>query len=121
MRLQENPDSKTGTADSESLLNALLGDCHTLIREVAFQTARLTPDPDIRLRSLTAAQTLLMAGAKVGEAVATVKASQKPRAEETRHRMIIEDRRSILTPIPTDGSPIKAYKREYPNRHEEMP
>ena len=75
-------------SDTETILNGLIEDCRMLIREVAFHTARLTPDPDIRLRALTTAQTLAIAGATVGKTVAVLRKRQDK--SETRHRMIVE-------------------------------
>jgi hypothetical protein len=81
------------SSDTETLLNGLIGDCRMLIRDIALQTARLTPDPDIRLRALASAQSLALAGARVGKTAAALKASQKAAVNETRYRMIIEDTR----------------------------
>ena len=90
-RLVRLPDIKVAVpcADTEIILNGLIEDCRMLIREVAFHTARLTPDPDIRLRALTSAQTLAVAGAKVGKTIAAIKSCKKDKSE-TRHRMIVE-------------------------------
>lgn len=90
-RLVRLPDVKAPApgADTELILNGLIEDCRMLSREVAFHTARLTPDPDIRLRALTSAQTLAIAGAKVGKTIAAIRHCKTDRPE-TRHRILIE-------------------------------
>ena len=90
-RLVRLPDvqAPAPSGDTEIILNGLIEDCRMLIREVAFHTARLTPDPDIRLRALTTAQTLAVAGATVGKTVAVLR-KRKENKSETRHRMIVE-------------------------------
>jgi hypothetical protein len=101
-RLVRLPDVKAPapSADTEIILNGLIEDCRMLIREVAFHTARLTPDPDIRLRALTTAQTLAVAGATVGKTIAAIR-TRKSEQAETRHRMIVEH-------VPGKGAALNA-------------
>lgn len=92
-RLVRLPDVKAAPspADTETLLNGLIEDCRFLIREVAFHSARLTPDPNDRLRFLSSAESLASTGAKIATAIATLRAGPKPEpVSENRYRMIVE-------------------------------
>jgi hypothetical protein len=90
-RLVRLPDVKPppGTSTTEALLNGLIEDCRFLIREVAFHSARLTPDANHRLQFLSSAETLAVTGAKVGRTIAKLR-QQRPEPDENRYRMIIE-------------------------------
>jgi hypothetical protein len=77
-------------ADTEALLNGLIEDCRFLIKEVIFHSARLTPDPESRLRFLSSAETLAVTGAKVGRTIADLRGGAAPAVEEDRYRMIVE-------------------------------
>lgn len=87
-------------ADTEALLNGLIADCRFLVREVAFHSARLTPNPDDRLRFLSAAQNIMITGAKVGEAVAKLRKGGVSKVEERRHHMVYEHRQTETSPLP---------------------
>ncbi len=91
-RLVRLPESKTAMTETgtEALLNGLIEDCRFLIREVVYHSARLTPDPRDRLSFLTAAKTLAITGAKVGQTIAQLRGDKPAQIEESRHRMIIE-------------------------------
>jgi hypothetical protein len=91
-RLVRLPDVKPGPGPdgTEALLNGLIEDCRFLIHEVAFHSARLTPDASHRLQFLTSAQTLAVTGAKVARTIAQLRRNTPPEPEENRYRMIIE-------------------------------
>jgi hypothetical protein len=91
-RLVRLPDVKPGTGPdgTEALLNGLIEDCRFLIHEVAFHSARLTPDAQHRLQFLASAQTLAVTGAKVARTIAQLRRNTPPEPEESRYRMIIE-------------------------------
>lgn len=91
-RLVRLPDVKPGTGPdgTEALLNGLIEDCRFLIHEVAFHSARLTPDASHRLQFLSSAQTLAVTGAKIARTIAQLRRNTPPEPEENRYRMIIE-------------------------------
>ena len=89
VRLPEAKMPMPTTSDTETLLNLLIEDCHFLIRELAFHSARLTPDQGARLSFLAAAGTLAEQGAKVAGAIAGLR-SGGPIVRESRQRMIVE-------------------------------
>jgi len=95
-RLVRLPDAKSALApsDTETLLNGLIEDCRFLIREVAFHSARLTPDAYERLRFLASAKTLAVTGAKIGKTIAELRGGQRGTAEN-RYRMIVEHVQAI--------------------------
>ncbi len=93
-------------AGTEALLNGLIAECRFLAREVAFHSARLTPNPDDRIRFLSAAQSIVATGATIGEAVAKLHKSSAPRVQERRHHMIYERRQTEdLPPSPPGEMP----------------
>ncbi|MDE2183520.1 MAG: hypothetical protein KGJ78_10920 [Alphaproteobacteria bacterium] len=90
VRLPEAQTPRSGR-ETEALLNALIEECRFLAHEVAFHSARLTPDPDHRVNFLNAAQGLVRSGAKVGEAIVKLRAAgSAPTAREHRQHMIVE-------------------------------
>jgi hypothetical protein len=74
--------------DTETLLNALVGECHFLMREVAFRCIIQTTDADQRLRFLHSAMSLAETGAKVAETVGHLRGGLP--VNEKRQRMIFE-------------------------------
>lgn len=76
--------------DTETLLNGLIEDCRFLIREVAFHSARLTPDAQHRLEFLSSAKTLAVTGAEVARTIALLRQDRPPEPAENRYRMIVE-------------------------------
>lgn len=60
-------------ADTETLLNALIAECHFLMREVAFRTMCDSKDPVDRLRFLDVTMGMIRAGATVGDSVARLR------------------------------------------------
>ena len=107
-RLVRLPDVKPSAAasDTEALLNGLIEDCRFLIREVAFHSARLTPDAQHRLQFLSSAQTLAVTGAKVGRTIAKLRQDKPPEPEENRYRMIIEHVQNPPVRTPVRKAPV---------------
>jgi hypothetical protein len=66
------PDVRGG-ADTESILNGLIAECHFLMREVAFRTICDSRDPLDRLRFLDVTLGMMKAGATVGDTVARLR------------------------------------------------
>ena len=60
-------------ADTETLLNNLIAECHFLMREVAFRTMCDSKDPVDRLRFLETTMGMIRAGATVGDSVARLR------------------------------------------------
>ena len=87
-RLAEQPALPSAAADTEALLNGLIEECRFLLREVAFNSARLTPDADDRIRFLSSAESLVLTSTKVADAVGRLRAG--PTAEEYRQRITVE-------------------------------
>jgi hypothetical protein len=83
--------------DTETLLNALIEECRFLMREVAFHSMRLTPDADDRLRFMSAAESLAVTGAKVGETVAKLRGGNGV-VEERRQRILVEHVQTLAAP-----------------------
>ena len=83
--------------DTETLQNALIEECRFLMREVAFHSMRLTPDADDRLRFMSAAESLAVTGAKVGETVAKLRGGNGV-VEERRQRILVEHIQTIAAP-----------------------
>ncbi len=76
------------SADTEGLLNGLIGELHFLMREVAFRCIIQTTDADERIRFMNSAMSLAKTGADVAETVGHLRGG--PPASETRQRMIVE-------------------------------
>jgi hypothetical protein len=75
-------------ADTETELNGLIAECRFLMREVAYNSACLTYDPEDRIRYLTSAQNMALTGAKVGETVAKLRGGGEPAVETRRHELV---------------------------------
>ena len=84
------PAPSAAPSDTEKLLNGLIEECRSLLRDVAFRSACLTPDADERIRFLTAAQNLATTGANVGKVVARLRPRNASAIEEHRYRMVYE-------------------------------
>lgn len=74
--------------DTETLLNSLIGECHFLMREVAFRCIIQTTDADERVRFMNSAMSLAETGAKVAETVGHLRGGMA--VSEKRQRMIFE-------------------------------
>ena len=55
--------------DTETLLNRLIEECGFLMHEVAFHSARLTPEVNARIRFLNMAQSLAKTGSKIARTI----------------------------------------------------
>ena len=75
-------------AETETLLNDLIGECGFLMREVAFRCIIQTTDADERIRFLNSAMGLAKTGAEVAESVGRLR-GVLPHSE-TRQRLIVE-------------------------------
>ncbi len=73
--------------ETETLLNGLIGECGTLLRDVAFRSACLTPDASDRLRFIAAAESLALTASKVADAVGRLRHGG-PAVEVRRHEMV---------------------------------
>ena len=105
-RLADQPALPSSACDTETLLNGLIEECRFLLREVAFNSARLTPNADDRVRFLSSAESLAMTGAKIADTVVRLRAGSS--GEEHRHRVIYEHAQTPSPPLP----PVKSSKNE---------
>jgi hypothetical protein len=76
------------SADTEDLLNGLIGELHFLMREVAFRCIIQTTDADERIRFMNSAMSLAKTGAEVAETVGHLRGGLP--IDERRQRMIFE-------------------------------
>jgi hypothetical protein len=105
-RLADQPALPPSASDTETQLNGLIEECRFLLREVAFNSARLTPNVDDRIRFLSSAESLAITGAKIADTVVRLRAGSS--AEERRHRVIYEHAQTPSLPLP----PVKSSKNE---------
>jgi len=101
-RLADQPALPSSASDTETLLNGLIEECRYLLREVAFNSARLTPNADDRVRFLSSAESLAMTGAKIADTVVRLRAGSS--GEEHRHRVIYEHVQAPSTLPPVESS-----------------
>jgi hypothetical protein len=59
--------------DTETLLNRLIQECGFLMHEVAFHSARLTPEVNARIRFLNMAKSLAKTGSKIARTIAKLR------------------------------------------------
>jgi hypothetical protein len=97
----KRPAASAAPFDTETLLNDLIVECRSLLRDVAFRSACLTPDADDRIRFISAAESLAITAAKVGETIAHLRTGGTPAIEEHRHRMVYEH---VQTPPSPPGN-----------------
>ena len=102
-RLADQPALPSAAADTETLLNGLIEECRYLLREVAFNSARLTPDADDRIRFLSSAESLVLTSAKVADTIGRLRGGSP--VEEHRHRVIYEHAQTPSPPSPRVKSP----------------
>ena len=72
--------------DAETELTAVIAECRYFMREMAFESARLTPDTRDRLSFIECARSLAETSAKVGHSVATVRNPALIEPEEKKKR-----------------------------------
>lgn len=94
----ENVDRKT-----RALLNDLLGECHFLMKEVAFRSICQSGDVETRMDFLNAAMRLAETGAKVGDSAGRLR--NGPVVSQTAHRMTVE---KIVTNLDGRGEGVPA-------------
>ena len=97
------PAPSAAPSDTEKLLNGLIEECRSLLRDVAFRSACLTPDADERIRFLTAAQNLATTGANVGKVVARLRGPNAPAVEERRQLITVEHVQTVAKPLQGEG------------------
>lgn len=92
VRLTGEAAAPPAASDTETELNGLIAECRYLMREIAFNSARLTYDADDRIRFLSSAQGLALTAAKIGRTVAQIRAAgvAPPPVEERRQRITVE-------------------------------
>jgi hypothetical protein len=76
----------TPLTDAETELTAVIAECRYFMREMAFESARLTPDTRDRLSFIECARSLAETSAKVGHSVATVRNPALIEPEERKKR-----------------------------------
>jgi hypothetical protein len=64
--------------DAETQLTAIIAECRYFMRELAFESARMTPHPGDRMGFIDGACRLAESGALVGQTVAHVRGSEAP-------------------------------------------
>jgi hypothetical protein len=97
-----SPMPSPGPTDAETELTGMIAECRFLMREVAFHSARLTPDPAERLHFLSSACGLAQAGAVVGDTLARLRAAGTP-AAESRKTLTYEVYHRAAQPNPESG------------------
>lgn len=107
-RLSAEPAPLAPPADTETELNGLIAECRYLMREIAFNSARLTYDPDDRVRFLASAQSMALAAAKVGRTVAQLRgAGGGTRVETKRCELVYRHEHTTLSPHPSQADSAK--------------
>ncbi len=99
----DNSSVPSAPSDTETLLNGLIEECRSLLHDVAFRSACLTPDADERIGFLTAAQNLAITGANVGKVVARLRAPAAPAMEERRQVITVEHVQRVAAPAQGEG------------------
>jgi hypothetical protein len=79
---------KLAATETESLLNSLIGECGSLLRDVAFRSACLTPDASERIRFISAAESLAVTATKVADAIGRLRHGEPPVVDTHRHELI---------------------------------
>jgi len=95
-----SPAREPALPDTEALLNALIEESRFLMHEVAFHSMRLTSDADDRLRFMSAAESMAITGAKVGESVARLRGGGTTVVEERRQHMLVEHVQRVVATQP---------------------
>ncbi len=81
------------TDDTETMLNAMIGDCHFLMREVAYRCAVQSSDAVDRLSFLRGALGCAETGAKLADSIARLRAI--PFDEDRRTAILLEANRIL--------------------------
>jgi hypothetical protein len=108
VRLHRNPAPHAAVSDTETELNGLIAECRYLIREIACASARLSYDPDDRIRFLSSAQSMALTAAKIGKTVAGLRAAGNSGAVEThRHELVYTHVHTTPSPLPPEADSEK--------------
>lgn len=91
------------TAETETLLNGLISECGSLLRDVAFRSACLTSDAAERLRFISAAESLALTSAKVAETISHLRHGEPQVVDAHRHELIYTHVRAT-PPSPHSGA-----------------
>lgn len=75
-------------AETETLLNGLIGECGSLLRDVAFRSACLTPDGGERIRFISAAESLVLTATKVADAIGRLRHGEPQVVDAHRHELV---------------------------------
>jgi hypothetical protein len=97
-------------SDTEAELNGLIAECRFLLHEVAFNSARLTYDPNDRIRFLTAAESLALTAAKVGDTIGRLRAAKlgpSSSVETRRHELVYVHAQTSSPPTPPSRESAK--------------
>lgn len=100
VRITDDPPPMSAPGDTETELNGLIAECRFLMREVAFNSARLTYDPDDRIRFLHSAESLASTAAKIGDTVAKLRSASGTQGPVETHRHEMVYSHVHTTPLP---------------------
>jgi hypothetical protein len=93
--------------DAETELTAIISECRYFMREIAFHSARLTPDAGDRVAFMSSACRLAETGGKVGKVIAKVRGNDAAPVQEHRQRITVEDLRRAARPKEEGGDAQK--------------
>jgi hypothetical protein len=82
------PTTTLDASDTETELNSLIAECRFLMREIAFNSARLTYDAGDRIRFLSSAESMALTAAKIGDTIGRLRGGGAPAVETRRHEMV---------------------------------
>ncbi|HXM00828.1 MAG TPA: hypothetical protein VN932_12930 [Rhizomicrobium sp.] len=95
------PGETDGFAQTEDLLNGLIGECHYLMREVAFRSICQCSDPTDRVQFMRTAMEFAKTGAEVANAVVHLRGGTV--VSETRQTIRVEHMQKTTTTGGTAG------------------
>lgn len=90
------PPAELPAADdqTETLLNAIIGECHFLMREVAFRSLCQEQAAEDRVNWVGAALRMAETGAKVAKSVARLR--HGPKIQESHHKVTVENKVAVV-------------------------
>jgi cation transport regulator ChaB len=106
IRFKQVPAAAPQPLDTESELNALIAECRFLVHEVAFNSARLTYDPDDRIRFLGSAESLAITATKVADAIGRLRSAGQPQPQAIdlhRHELVYTHVQTSPSPRPAES------------------
>jgi hypothetical protein len=95
------PGEADHAAQTEDLLNGLIGECHYLMREVAFRSICQCADPNDRMQFMRTAMEFAKTGAEVANAVVHLRGGAV--TSETRQTIRVEHMQKTTTAVGTVG------------------